>query len=83
MEHPFNNFPVFPLSGVVERQNIQARNHFLCARTNDQDSHQPLGPGTSSPTTSPYSGGIFVCCPRRLDSNDIFVGKPRTLPDAG
>lgn len=58
MEYPFNNFPRFPLSGVVERQNIQARNHFLFAGTNDQDSHQFLGPVERPPL---ITVGGFLC----------------------
>lgn len=58
MEYPFNNFPRFPYSGVVERQNIQARNHSLSTRTNDQDSHQFLGPVEHPPLVTAVS---FLC----------------------
>lgn len=48
IEYPFNNFPRLPYSGVVERQNIPARNHFVSTRTDDQNSHQFLGPMESA-----------------------------------
>lgn len=57
--HPFNNFPRFPLSGVAEIQNIQARSHFLSAGANqDQDSHQFLGPVECPPL---ITVGSFLC----------------------
>lgn len=54
----FNNFPSFSVSGVVERQNIQGRNHFLSAGTNDQDSHQFWGPVEPPPL---ITVGSFLC----------------------
>lgn len=43
IEYPSNNFPRLPYSGVVERQNIPARSHFISTRTDDQNSYQFLG----------------------------------------
>lgn len=58
MEYPFDTFPRFPYSGVVERQNIQARNHFMSTRANDQNSHQFLGPVERPPL---ITVGSFLC----------------------
>lgn len=64
-EYPLDNFPRPPYS--VGRKNVPAKSHFRSTRTDDQSSPQFLG--TPLQTVGTVS--------RRLESNDISVGKIR------